>query len=54
LYKLLFKAPNICMLLIEKDGVRIPVAEGRAYPTSEEIKFIMTLYPLTTAGYVSS
>jgi hypothetical protein len=25
----------LCTLLIEKDGVRISVAEGRAYPTSE-------------------
>jgi hypothetical protein len=35
LYKLLFQAPTLCTLLIEKDGVRIPVAEGRAYPTSK-------------------
>jgi hypothetical protein len=35
LYKLLFQAPTLCTLLIEKDGVRIPITEGRAYPTSE-------------------
>jgi hypothetical protein len=26
----------LCTLLIDKGGVRIPIAEGRAYPTSEE------------------
>jgi hypothetical protein len=35
LYKLLFQAPTLCTLLIEKDGVWILVAEGRAYPTGE-------------------
>jgi hypothetical protein len=35
LYKLLIQALTLCTFLIEKDGVRILVAEGRAYQTSE-------------------
>jgi hypothetical protein len=46
LYKLLFQALTLCTLLIEKNGVRIPVAEGRAYPTSEGDRIHNELVPV--------
>jgi hypothetical protein len=45
LYKILFQAPTLCTLLIEKDGVQIPVMDERAYPTSEGDRIHNELVP---------